>query len=108
MAKTLWKQDNQGQYLSIPTGSTIDAAIDLLSKLKTGEKLATVTHTVTQGNVTINNSYTHSDQIVNGTRLHRAVCWLTPNTVGTHTIRVATTTTLGRTYVYSFDVRSET
>lgn len=108
MARTLWKQGNNTQYLEIPTGSNIDAAIDYINRLKTGEKLSGVTHTVTQGNVTINNSYTHSNQTLHGTQLHEAVCFLTPNTTGVHRIKVEAQTDKGRTFVHSFEVHSRT
>lgn len=108
MAKTLWKQGNKSQYLEIPTGSNIDASIDYINRLQTGEKLQSVTHTVTQGNVTINNSFTNSNQALHGTQLHRAVCFLTPNTTGVHRIKVETQTDQGRTFVHSFEVHSKT
>ncbi len=108
MARTFWKQGNKSQYLEIPTGSDIDVSIDYINRLKADEKLNAVTHTVTQGNVTINNSYTHSNQVLHGTQLHRSVCFLTPNTTGIHTIKVEAQTDKGRTFVHSFEVHSKT
>ena len=105
MAKTLWLENDTGQYLKMKLGSVLDAAIDYYNRLNTNEEISSVAHTVTSGDLTIQNEYPFSDRTTHGPS-HMAVAFLKPNAIGVHTVKVTATTNQGRTLVHNYQIIS--
>ena len=107
MPDTLWIQDNATHYVEIAPNSKLDVAVDLISRLQTGEQLVSAEHTVTSGSVTVHNQYVYVNQDLYGTQSHQAVGWLEPLSAGTHQIKLTATTNANRKFCYSYQIRSE-
>jgi hypothetical protein len=106
MAKTLWLQNDTGQYLKMQVNSVLDVAIDFINRLATGEEITTLSHTKVSGDITISNEYPFADKATHGIskQPHMAVAFVKPNALGAHTVKVTANTNLGRTFVYNYQV----
>ncbi len=106
---TNWRQGNKTKYLettvvAATTGSTTDFSVDLFNRLDSGDSLITATVTSTSSGITFNYVTVYADLIAGRTAPHQIVGFLTVSEVGTHDVKLTTTTANGRKFVYHFDV----
>jgi hypothetical protein len=108
MPNTAWKDGIKGQYINIAKDDYIDISVEYINRITIDtETLISADTTVVSGDCTVLTTLSY-DRSVYGTNYHRVLVNITPNTTGTHTLKTTTTTTAGRVFVHSYDIRTDT
>ena len=108
MPKTAWRDGIKGRYVNIPKDSFVDLSLEYINRIDIStETLNQADTTVVSGDCDVVTTLSY-DRAVYGTNYHRVVVNVTPNTTGTHTLKTTTTTTAGRVFVHTYDIRSDT
>ena len=104
---THWLTYNKGHYVHQSLGNRETYVIDLKNELDTGDFLQGCVATTTSTGMTIFGATVRLDAEAGYTQPHQQVVILIPTAVGTHDIKLTSTTENGQTIVKHFDVLVE-
>jgi hypothetical protein len=104
VAKKLWLTYNKGHYVEADIGVREIYLIDVQNELKAGDYLHGCVATTTSTDALIFGATVRHDVSQGKTRAHQQLVVLQPTAVGTHPIKLVSTTANGLTIVKHFDV----
>ena len=106
VADTVWLRYNQGHYVKADVGEQINLSIELKNELDTGDFLQGCVATTTSSGLTIFGATVRfdSDRI---DQPHQQMVVVIPTAVGTHDVKLVSTTQNGLTIVKHFDILTE-
>jgi hypothetical protein len=108
MAKTAWKDGIRGKYVKIAKDDYLDISLEYINRITIAtETLTQAETTVVSGDCDVLTTLSY-DRATYGTNYHRVIVNITPNTTGIHTLKTTTTTTAGRVFVHTYDIRTDT
>lgn len=108
MTKTAWKDGIKGRYIKIAKDDRLDISLEYISRIDIAtETITEAETTVVSGDCDVLTTLAYFQPLY-GTNYHKLVINITPNTTGTHTLKTTTTTTAGRVFVHSYDIRTDT
>ncbi len=103
LTHTHWKRYNKGHYVETDLNNTELHLVDLKNELATGDFLRTCVATTTSNTLTIDGFFVRIDTDTH-IQPHQQAVLLTPTAVGTHDVKLTSTTENGLTIVKHFDV----
>lgn len=103
---TVWLRYNRGHYVKADVGEQINLNIDLKNELATGDFLQGCVATTTSTGLTIFGATVRLTDDTIG-QPHQQMVVVIPTAVGTHPVKLVSTTQNGITIVKHFDILTE-
>ena len=105
---TAWKQGTIRKYVNIAKDGYMDVSLDYINLIDIDtETISASTTEVVSGDCSSVSTTLAYDRDTYGANYHQTTIFLIPNTLGVHTLKTTTTTTLNRIFVHTYDIRTD-